>query len=120
MIERLEKSGGKIIGFRLKNKLHEEDYSQFVPAVEEVISEYGKVRLLALFEDFRGWDLKALWDDIKLSAQHYHDVEKIAIVGSRKWEEWMAKVCRPFTSAQVRHFNKANLDAAWKWLEEDE
>jgi hypothetical protein len=42
------------------------------------------------------------------------------MVGDRKWEKWMARFCRPFTKAQVKYFDRSEVDAAWKWLHEDE
>jgi len=31
----------------------------------------------------------------------------------------MASFCKPFTRAKVRYFDKAEVDTAWKWLEEN-
>lgn len=119
MIEQLEKSSGKVLGFKMSGKLHDEDYKHFVPLVEAAVSSaQGKVRLLAWFHDFHGWDLHALWDDIKFATKHCLDIERIALVGEKKWEEWMAKVCKPFSMAKIRYFDAKDLDAAWSWLEE--
>ena len=118
MIEQLKQSSGKTLGFKMGGKLHDEDYKLFVPVVEAAIKDHGKVRLLAQFEDFHGWDLHALWDDIKFSTQHCADVERIAMVGDKKWEEWMAKVCKPFTLAKIRYFDVQQLSDAWQWLGE--
>jgi hypothetical protein len=120
MIEKLENSTGKILGFKMAGRLHDEDYKHFVPIVEAAIQTEGKVRLLAHFEDFHGWDLHALWDDTKFATKHCTDVEKIALVGDKKWEEWMAKVCKPFTLAKLRYFDAKEIESAWKWLEEDQ
>jgi hypothetical protein len=45
-------------------------------------------------------------------------MERIALVGEKKWEEWMAKVCKPFTMAKVRYFDASEIDAAWAWVRE--
>jgi hypothetical protein len=119
MITPIENSTGKILGFKMTGKLHDEDYKQFVPAVETAIQTHGKVRLLAQFEDFHGWDLHALWDDTKFATKHCADVERIALVGDQKWEEWMAKICKPFTLAKLRYFDIKEADAAWQWLAEE-
>lgn len=118
MISPLPRSSGKILGFKLSGKLHDQDYQAFLPQVEAAIRSQGKIRLLAHFEDFHGWDLHALWDDTKFSAQHCADVERIALVGDKTWEEWMAKICRPFTRAKIEYFDVSQLESAWKWLEE--
>ena len=117
MIDQIQRAGSAI-GFKLSGKLHDADYKTFVPLVDAAIAEQGKVRLLAWFHDFHGWDLHALWDDTKFATTHCTKVERIALVGEKKWEEWMAKVCKPFTMAQIKYFDAADIDAAWKWLEE--
>ena len=117
MITQLPRGTGKTLGFELSGTLHDEDYKNFVPKIDAAVAEHGKVRLLAKFHDFKGWDLHALWDDIKFSTTHCTKVERIAIVGENKWEEWMAKVCKPFTMAKIQYFGVGELDAAWTWLE---
>jgi hypothetical protein len=118
MIQTLSRTKDKVLGFKLSGKLHDEDYKQFVPAVEGAVKTHGKVRLLAQFEDFHGWDMHALWDDIKFATEQCSHVERIALVGEKTWEKWMALVCKPFTMAQVRYFDHAEIDAAWSWLEQ--
>ncbi len=118
MIEILERSSGAVLGFRMTGKLHDEDYKKFVPEVDAVIGAHEKVRLLASFEDFHGWDMHALWDDTKFSMTHFNKIDRIALVGEKKWEEWMAIVCKPFTLAKVKYFDAGEIDAAWEWVEE--
>ncbi|MCB1825534.1 MAG: STAS/SEC14 domain-containing protein [Candidatus Competibacteraceae bacterium] len=118
MIEQLPSASPAILGFKLQGKLHDRDYQTFVPTLEAAIAAHGKIRLLAWFEDFHGWDLHAMWDDFQFGVKHYSDLERIAIVGDRKWEEWMAKLCKPFTKASVHYFDISQTDAAWAWLRE--
>ena len=119
MIESLSSPSEKAIGFQLSGKLHDEDYQTFVPAVDHAIEAEGKARILAWFHDFEGWDLQALWDDIKFATSHCNKIERIALVGESKWEEWMSKVCKPFTLAKIQYFDASQIDEAWKWVCED-
>ncbi len=118
MIEQFPIDNGRILGFKLTGKLHDEDYAKFVPTVDAAISSHGKVRLLAQFQDFYGWDLPALWDDIKFAATHLRNIERVAMVGDKKWEKWMAKVCKPFTFAKTRYFDESEMSSARTWIEE--
>jgi hypothetical protein len=119
MIETLQTNSPKVAGFRLSGKLHDEDYKTFVPTLEAAIAAQGKVRLLAQLENFHGWDMHAAWDDFKFGMQHYHDFERIAMVGDRKWEKWMAALCKPFSKAEVRYFDASEAEAAWAWIGEN-
>jgi hypothetical protein len=116
VIEQLTSPSDKILGFKLSGKLHDEDYKTFVPAIDAAAKD-GKIRLLAQFHDFQGWDARALWDDIKFSTTHCTKFERIALVGDKTWEKWMAKVCAPFTMAKVQYFDATEIDKAWAWLQ---
>jgi hypothetical protein len=118
MIEILTGLPAHTIGFKMSGKLHDEDYKLFVPLVDAEIAKEGKVNVLAQFHDFHGWDAKALWDDIKFSTMHCTKMKKIALVGEKTWQMWMAKVCKPFTRAKVKYFDAAEIDAAQTWLTE--
>jgi hypothetical protein len=118
MVEMLSGLPANTIGFKLSGKLHDEDYKKFVPLVDAEIAKEGKVRVLAQFHGFQGWDLHALWDDIKLSTTHCTKIERIALVGDKTWEQWMAKVCKPFTRAKIRYFDASEIEAAKAWLAE--
>jgi hypothetical protein len=118
MIDQLPETFGKVLAFRMSGKLHDEDYKKFVPLVDAAIAEQGKVRMLALFEDFHGWDVHALWDDIKFATTHCTKIERIAMVGEKKWEAWMARVCKPFTLAKIRYFDIGQIEEARAWIKE--
>ncbi len=120
MIETLETGSPKVVGFRLCGRLHDSDYKQFVPTMETILTTEGKVRLFIQLEDFHGWDLHAAWDDLKFGLKHYSDFERIAMVGDRKWEKWMASLCKPFTKARVQYFDRSEVYAAWTWLLEND
>ncbi len=116
MIEKLQPEKGKVIGFKLSGKLHDDDYKVLVPELEALIAREGKIRLLVQLEEFHGWDLHAAWDDIVFDIKHYHDVERIALVGEPGWNEWMVKLSKPFTAAEVIFFPADEIDSAWDWL----
>jgi hypothetical protein len=118
MIEQISESAPNVLAFRMSGKLHDEDYKKFVPLVDNAVAKQGKVRILAQFHDFHGWDTHALWDDIKFSTTHCTKIERIALVGEETWEKWMATVCKPFTMAKIRYFDADEIKAAESWLAE--
>ena len=60
----------------------------------------------------------AMWDDMNLTRRHYADFDRIAMVGDRWWERWLATICKPFTHAKVRYFDASKVADAWTWLRE--
>jgi hypothetical protein len=116
-IELKEESGGKLLDVRVSGKLGKDDYKQFVPAVERLIQQHGKMRVLLERTDFHGWSAGGLWEDIKFDLKHHSDIERVAMVGEKRWQKGMSVFCRPFTSARVRYFDRSQLDQAHRWAE---
>jgi SpoIIAA-like len=112
-----ETNGGKVLEVQLTGKLAKEDYAQFVPVVERLVKQHGRIRMLVEMHDFHGWTAGALWQDIKYDAKHFKDIERIAIVGETKWQHGMAAFCKPFTTAKVRYFERGAAGDARTWLE---
>jgi hypothetical protein len=118
MIEQIPQKSDNVLGFKMSGKLHDEDYKIFVPLVDNAIAAHGKVRMLALFHDFHGWDIPAMWDDIKFATTHCTKIERIALVGDKTWEKWMTLVCKPFTLAKIKYFDVSQMAAAEQWIAE--
>jgi len=119
MLTLTEDAGGKVLAIKLSGKLAKEDYEQFVPKVEELIKQHGKLRILMEMHDFHGWELGALWEDIKFDVKHFRDIERLAMIGDRKWESGMAVFCKPFTTAKIKYFDVSKVDDARQWIRED-
>ena len=107
---------GKAIEVAVTEKLHKEDYEKFVPVIQDAIHEHGKIRLVFDMHDFHGWDVAACWEDMKLGIKVFNQIERIAMVGEKKWEKGMATFCKPFTSAKIRYFDRREKDAAIQWI----
>ncbi len=111
-------SSSNVVRVTVSGKLTTEDYELFVPEVERLIEEHGKIRILFEMDDFHGWKLGALWEDLKFDLKHFHDIERLAMIGDKAWEHGMATFCRPFTKAKIRYFEKGQEEQARQWLEE--
>ncbi len=108
-----------IVFVQASGRLKKLDYEYFVPIVSKTIEEKGRIRVLFEMKDFHGWTAGALWDDIKFDVKHFRDIERVAIVGDATWQAGMAAFCRPFTTATVRYFDRAQMGQARQWIAED-
>lgn len=118
MIEVLPQSQGKTLGVCFTGKATDEDYVKvFVPTLEKLIKEHGKIRCLYFMDEgFQGWELGAMWDDAKYGIKHRNDFEKIAVVGGPKWAEWATRIASHLVSAEIRTYSADQLDDAWSWV----
>ena len=114
-----EEEGIKVLVLKMSGKLTKEDYRQFVPQVERLIKQHGKLRILCEMHDFHGWTAGALWEDIKFDLKHFTHIERLAIMGDKAWEHGMAVFCKPFTTAKIRYFDVSKAEEAREWIHAD-
>ena len=117
-VELNQSDGGKILEIKISGKLVKEDYERFMPELDRLIDQFGKIRLLVEMQDFHGWSAGALWEDIKLDWKHYSDIERVAFVGDKRWQKGMSIFCKPFTTAKIRYFELSDLASALEWIEQ--
>lgn len=112
-----EKDDGKLLEVHLSGKITKQDYEHFIPEMDRLLHDHGKLHVLVDMHDFHGWTPGALWEDIKFDVKHFSDIERVAMVGEKKWQKGMSQFCRPFTTAKIRYFNHAEMEAAREWAE---
>ncbi len=115
-IEISENVGAKLLEVIASGKLSVQDYEHFEPAVAGLIDTVGKINILFIMHEFHGWEMGAVWEDIKFATKHCSDIDKIAMVGESNWEKWMATICKPFTMASVKYFDVGEQQSAREWL----
>lgn len=116
MLEELNRRDGNIVGFKITGRFTGVQMKAFADRVDAVVAESGPVRLLVELEDFRGIELDVLWEKAKFAFAHLRDIERMAVVGDRLWEEWWVKMAGALLRAETRYFDETDIDAAWAWL----
>jgi hypothetical protein len=115
-IELVTNAESKLLEVKVSGKLAAEDYEILEPGVEKLIDDSGKIKILFVMHDFHGWDVGAVWEDIKFATKHCRDIEKVAMVGENTWEKWMSAICKPFTMSSIKYFDAGEDQAAREWL----
>lgn len=118
-IQLIHQAGGRNLEVLVSEKFTKADYERFVPEFEQLVREHGTLRVMFDMQGFHGWEAGALWEGIKFDMKHFADIDRLAIVGDKKWHQGMAVFCKPFTKATVRYFDHADAAAARQWLCED-
>lgn len=116
MIQVLEHSEGRIIAAKAIKKLTKTDYDKLLPLLISKLKQFPKIRMYFEMDNFEGWELKALWEDVDLDLRHANVFEKVAMVGEKKWEDWMKDFIKPFTSAEIKYFEPIHKEEAIIWI----
>ncbi len=107
---------GNIIWVTVSEKLTDADYTDLTASWEKMIATHGNMRLVFEMENFHGWEPVAAWDDLKFSVTHAQQIERVAMIGDKKWEQWVSKFGSLLTKAQVKYFNLSERSEAEQWI----
>lgn len=117
MLQATDKNG--VLHIVASGELEAEDYDRFIPLFEKVAARTPRTvpMLIELTPDFSGWDMGGLWRDLKFDMRHKDKFGRIAIVGTKKWEEWGTKLTNPlFPDTEMKFFEPAERDLAEAWV----
>ncbi|WP_214020954.1 STAS/SEC14 domain-containing protein [Methanoculleus sp.] len=121
MIEGMATGAGDVVGFRFDGEMTAKDYDgTLIPALEEAEKSHPTLRILFHIVNFHGWKSHGHWEGLK-DWPGMEKVDRVAIVGGEKWEEWMNHLPGlfvGFTGIDVRYFTDDHLAAALDWLRE--
>jgi len=118
MFEKLDASHGNVVGYKVVGTITKQDYDVFVPQVEALVEDEGSIRMLLDMTAFKWEEVGAWLADWEFGRKYHDTIEKMALVGDRKWEEWLGKIAGKFYAQEAEFFSSADPDAAWAWLEE--
>jgi len=118
MITILSDVSPQVAGFRLQGKITHNDYQQVViPKIDAVAQNSGQVRFLVVLETSLGsFDLRAVWDDVKVGLKHLSSWHKTAIVSDEKAARILTDTIGQLVPGEVRSFRLAEIEAAKSWI----
>lgn len=108
-----------ILTARISGTLSHPKLAALQQAASEIINKQGKARLLVVAENFQGWQRGGDWGDLSFQLEHDAHIEKMAIVGDKKWEDLaLVFASKGFRSFPIEYFATADLAKARAWLAE--
>ena len=109
---------GAVLDVTLKatGKLTHADYEVMIPMLTQAITSMPNVKVNMLLDatEFEGWEAQAAWDDFKFGMEYKDVFLKIAIVGTKIWQEYIAKMGDWFMHGEVKFFY--DLEEAKSWI----
>jgi hypothetical protein len=119
MYQFLEETGGDLIALRVSGKLDKADYDALLLVIHKAIYDHEQISLYWEMQGFEGWSLGGLWEDGEFGLDNDEYFRRIAVVGEKKWQEWMTAAMKLITMAKVRYFELSEKEAAMAWVEAD-
>lgn len=109
--------GTNIVEAKLDGEIRTKDIESLRSEIDAVLGEYGKLRMLFVYEGLGGTDPLAIWKDLKLEARIVSDIEKMAVVSEMSWFGSLAGLLNSMLSMEIETFETGRREEALQWLE---
>ena len=108
---------GDLITFKVWGTLSEPELAAAQRVASAIFQARASVSLLVQVEqDFQGWE-HGEWADFSFQVQHDGKIQRMALVGDRRWEDLaVAFVGKGMRAFPVGYFQPAELGEALEWL----
>jgi hypothetical protein len=117
MPARIDYEPNNVCVLRISGVLKRSEFGGGQEAVAREIDAGSKPRLLAILENFEGWERGADWNDLDFMLSHGDEISRIAIVGEPRWEtQALAFAGMGFRRAPVKFFPAGQESQARAWL----
>lgn len=117
---------GDIITTRANDVLGKNDYQKIEPLIHNIVSLGKRVKWYFELEAGITPSLTAFSDGTagryldKIRLIHAEDLDKIALVGPKYWEQCMRSMVHIFHKARVQYFGAFDKFRAFEWLKSKE
>jgi hypothetical protein len=119
-IRKLDTHRSDLFAFEVTGHITAGDIENIYGLLNEAYATHPKIDLLVRMTNYEGWD----WDVVTREAtmvgktKALKHIRRYAVVGGPDWVAAMIRFFDPFFGVEMRHFTKAEEDAAWAWLDE--
>ena len=115
----LEFESNDICVLRMSGTLKRAEFAASQAALAKKIDAGANPRLLAILDQFEGWERGADWNDLDFLFSHSGSIARIAIVVDPRWEvPALAFAGAGVRRAPVKLFPPGEVDKAREWLAE--
>ena len=100
--------------------LEETNFKRLTEKVDAYIAEKGYINgILIHTKEFPGWEsFGAFTHHIQFIKEHHKKVKRVAAVTDSKFMSIAPLIANHFVSAEVKHFDYEDMEAAKKWIKD--
>jgi len=113
----IDSEPGDVLVLRISGTLKRSEFAASQQNLAQKIDRGSKPRVLAIVDDFEGWERGADWNDLDFLVTHAGEIARIAVVADPKWEvQALAFAGAGVRKAPVKFFPPAQLAEARTWI----
>lgn len=116
MIRRDQAGWNGVLAWHASGTVTREDVRDFQQQLRAAAPTNGGARVLLDLVAMNGADLDAIWQDAKQSLEYVQRIDRVAVIGDARWEEWLTRLAAMVPGIHARYFAPTQVIEARAWL----
>jgi hypothetical protein len=116
----LPESDDVFIFVRYSGIISKDDYQPFLQKMRDNLKNSGRLRVLVVYEDFKGWEMDAADVNFKSILEEAARAEKIAYVNPPPNKIFQMKISSPALNCKIKFFDENAYEEACEWIKNDD
>ncbi|GGY39550.1 hypothetical protein GCM10010363_20480 [Streptomyces omiyaensis] len=105
-----------VVGFEVDGRISAEDYRDTVIPALTGAARAGEVRFLLVVPEFDGMSGGAVWQDLRMGAEHLRAWKRVALVTDVEWMSHLTSLFGWMSPGETKVFPLARRDEATAWV----
>ena len=108
-----------VVPLKLAAVLNGREEARLSRFLEKKIKSHCRIRVFLELENYPAADsAESLYEDMNLLKLHADDIEKLAVVGDRVWQETWVAIFGLFSGMETAYFDRSEEEEAVEWVEQ--
>ena len=117
MYEHIQSIPGNILAIRITGEISDIEHAQLNQLIQRYIAAWKRSRLLIVVAHYTSFNsAEALYEDLRMVKAHADSIDKMAVVGDRRWKQTWAGLFGLFSGIQTHYFYIDEIEAASQWI----
>ncbi|MBK1792321.1 STAS/SEC14 domain-containing protein [Persicirhabdus sediminis] len=104
-----------VMWIKVDGKITRDAYLKMLADLQGQLDNNHKTNYLVEIKLLEGIEFGAMWEDLKFGIDQYHNIDRLAVVLPTSWTKIMPDFHLPKDGADIRFFERRELEEAWKW-----
>ncbi len=101
----------------IDGKLQAHDIETITPQIDNLIAQFGQIKVLVDARRFNGWiNIAAFKYHVNFIKSHYYNVGRLAVVMGSLWQRLTLAVVKMAIKKDIKTFKAKEFEKAYQWI----
>jgi hypothetical protein len=117
MFEHIQKLQGNVLAIKITGEITKNEHERLDRLIRTSVAEWERIRIFIVLNHYPSFNsAEALYEDLRMIKNHSKHIDRLAVVGDRRWKRTWVGLFGLFSRIETDYFEMEEIDAAYQWI----